>query len=470
MDQEGETMNRLSSLWIRVLVVLFCIFVLGMVIRSQENPQSAIKMRGFAIENMVNSSGDETLQKFIEEHLSSEFQKAFSSEELLEQLRIVRSRCANAANVMWERLDENGIRITFQNEKGVSTLLRFRVESSPPYKIVGMALEESSGTEKKEEQIEPVTWDSLEKRLREEEKAGFSGVVLVVRDEKVVLHEGYGMANKERGIPNTKDTVFAVGSTPIDFTKAAILKMVDLGKFQTSNPITKFLSAVPEDKQSITIEHLMTGQSGLPNFHHIPGQDEDYDLTWIDRETALKRILGKGLLFPPGQGNSHSHSAWGLLSAIVEIVSEMPYKEFLDKYFFKPAGMDRTGLYQDSIGFKEEDVAVGYSPHKVGTINSPQYWGPTSWLVMGSGGMVSNPGDLYKWIQALRSGKFLSAASLEKYWSNGVLAGGNDRGFLCMYTEGPGSLMILCSNSHVSMGDTAAKLGRALARLVMSTE
>jgi CubicO group peptidase (beta-lactamase class C family) len=135
-------------------------------------------------------------------------------------------------------------------------------------------------------------------------------------------------------------------------------------------------------------------------------------------------------------------------------------------FFFIPAGMSGTGLYQDAANFKESDIAVGYSPGKVGKINAPQYWGPTSWLVMGSGGMVSNPGDLLKWIQALRYKKLLSPESLEKYWSHGVLAGGNDRGFLCIYTEGPGSMMILCSNSHTSMNDSASQLGRALARLV----
>ncbi len=461
-------MKFISNPWIRGCVVLLCVCLMGILTGAQEDLRSALKMRGFAIENMVNSAGDEALQKFIDEHFSPEFKAAFSSEDHLEQLRLVRSRCINAANIMWERLDENGIRITFQNEEGRSTLLRFRVQTSPPHQIIGMALEEGTKTEKKEDQVKQMTWDSLEQQLKEEEQEGFSGVLLVVRDDRLVLHKGYGMADQEHEIPNSIKTAFAIGSTPIDFTKAAVLKLSDLGKLQISDPITKFFSGVPEDKQSITIEHLMTGKSGLPNFHHIPGKDEDYDLTWIDRETALKRILGKPLLFSPGEGNQHSHSAWGLLAAVVEIVSEKPYNKFLEEYFFGPAEMDRTGLYQDTSSFKEEEMAIGHPRVRAGNVNTPQNWGPTSWLVMGSGGMVSNPGNLHKWVQALHSGKFLSPESLNKYWSKGVLAGGNDRGFLCMYTEGPGTLMILCSNSHTSMGDRASQLGRALARLVMS--
>jgi CubicO group peptidase (beta-lactamase class C family) len=461
-------MNFVLHPWNKRFLILFCICFVGVLGGAQEDIRSALKLRGFAIENIVNSSDDEALEKFIEVHLSAEFKLAFSREDHLEQLRLIRDRCGNAANIMWEPLDDNGIRIAFQNEEGRSYMLRFRIQTSSPYKIIGMALEEGERFEKKEAQVKPVTWDSLEQRLKEEEQKGFTGVVLIVHNNELILHKGYGMANAESKIPNSLKTAFAIGSTPIDFTKAAILKLSDLKELQISDPITKFFSDVPEDKQSITIEHLMTGQSGLQNFHHIPGEDDDYDLTWIDRDTAVERIFRKALLFPPGEGNQHSHSAWGLLAAVVEIVSKKPYIDFLKETFFDPIGMEKTGLYQDASSYKKENIAVGHPPEREGKTNAPQNWGPTSWLVMGSGGMVSNPGDLHKWVKALRSGKFLTPVSLNKYWSKGVLAGGNDRGFLCIYTEGPDTMMILCSNSHTSMGDRASQLGRALARLVLS--
>jgi CubicO group peptidase (beta-lactamase class C family) len=99
------------------------------------------------------------------------------------------------------------------------------------------------------------------------------------------------MADRERGRPNTTDTIYAIGSVPIDFTKAAILKLAEMGRLRTSDPITKFFAEAPEDKRAVTIDHLMTGRSGLPNFHHDSGMDADPDLTWIDRPTAIRRIL-----------------------------------------------------------------------------------------------------------------------------------------------------------------------------------
>lgn len=152
---------------------------------------------------------------------------------------------------------------------------------------------------------------------------------------------------------------------------------------------------------------------------------------------------------------------------VVEIVSGQTYGDFLEQHLFRPLGTKRTGLYGSSKKVDEAEVAVGYGSASFGEVNSPVYWGETSWLVLGSGGMVSTPGDLYKWVEGIRSGRVLSNAAQKKYWTDGVLAGVNDRGFLCMYTQGPGTLMILCSNSHESMRDRASALGRALARLVL---
>ena len=71
------------------------------------------------------------------------------------------------------------------------------------------------------------------------------------------------------------------------------------------NPLVAAQVTISPDKQDITIDQLMSASSGLPNFHHLPGVDADPDLTWIDRETALKRIFSEPLLFKPGQGRAH---------------------------------------------------------------------------------------------------------------------------------------------------------------------
>src|SRR5262245_27896436 len=105
----------------------------------------------------------------------------------------------------------------------------------------------------------PVTWDTLEARMKWEADHGFAGVVLVARDGDVALHKAYGLANREKQSPMRPDTILAIGSTPIDFTKAGILLLAERGKLNLNDAIGKYFDNVPEDKKAITIRHLMTG-------------------------------------------------------------------------------------------------------------------------------------------------------------------------------------------------------------------
>jgi CubicO group peptidase (beta-lactamase class C family) len=155
-----------------------------------------------------------------------------------------------------------------------------------------------------------------------------------------------------------------------------------------------------------------------------------------------------------------------LLAAIVEIASKQSYGDFLREHFFVPTGMSRTGNHEDAASFQDDQFAVGYEGQSAGQLNIPKYWGKTSWLVMGSGGMQSTPMDLYRWNQAIRGGKTLSPEAAKKYWQGGVLAGGDDRGFFTLYNEGPGDMFIMCSNAHGGPGDGISAVGRRLVELV----
>jgi CubicO group peptidase (beta-lactamase class C family) len=292
----------------------------------------------------------------------------------------------------------------------------------------------------------PVTWDTIAARMQWEANHGFSGVVLVARDGKVVFHKAYGMANREKRLPTRPDTILAIGSTPIDFTRAGILLLAERGKLKLSDPITKYFDQVPPDKRAITIQHLMTGRSGLQNFHDLPG-DRDRNHSWIDRSEAVRRILNQKLLFAPGEGRRHSHSAWGLLAAIIEIVSGQTYPEFTRAHLFKPAGMIDTGFFGER--YLEERMAVGYGPRMDGAVNAPPYWGKTSWLVMGSGGQVSTARDMWRWMQAVHGGKFLAPESVQLYarGAQGILAGGDEYGFQIRYAGNQRWCMIVLSNT-----------------------
>lgn len=420
------------------------------------------QVRGRAIEGMIAATGDASLHAFADEHLAPSYRASLPEDSLFARLRAIRAACREFGGVLYRRLDGGGTRIEFLMDGGRRTPLVFRIEDAPPNRITALELgatETSPGA-----QVAPITWATLEARLGEEAANGFDGTVLVAHDGKVVVHRGYGMADRERHRPNGLNTIFGIGSVPIDFTRAAVLKLAETGRLSLSDSLPQLLPDVPADKRGITIEQLMSGRSGLANFHDVRGVDADPDLSWIDRDTAIRRILGQPLLFAPGTDRAHSHSAWVLLAAIVERVAKQPYAEFLRTQFFVPAGMTRTGQHEEVQQYADDEFAVGYGQQS-STPNIPKHWGRTSWLVMGSGGMVSTPGDLNRWLAAMRAGKLLSPESQKRFWTHGVLAGGDMHGYTCVYTEGPGDWFVLCSNDAPQRGH-ADGIARALATLV----
>ncbi len=344
-------------------------------------------------------------------------------------------------------------------------MLHCTMQTEAPHKILNLTIESEE-----EPESEGLTWDTLGARLDAEAAQGFTGVVLVVRDGEVVVERGFGLANRSESFPVTPGTVFAIGSAPIDFTFVGILMLQEQGKLSLDDPITEYFDKVPDDKRSITLEHLMTGRSGLRNFHDIPS-DRDPDHHWISRDEAIKRIFAGDLLFEPGASREHSHSAWGVLAAVIEIVSEQTYQEFTSERIFKPLGMASTGFHGDNI--PEERTAIGYGMRTDGSTNAPPFWGEVSWLVMGSGGQVSTAGDMARFIEAATSGGLLGEDNTRRFTraSRGLLNGGNAYGFEIYYTYAPDTYMVLLANAvDVNTRRPVAQLARDIGDLVLASQ
>ncbi|THH40402.1 serine hydrolase domain-containing protein [Neolewinella litorea] len=294
---------------------------------------------------------------------------------------------------------------------------------------------------------------------------GMAGLLYVESDGEVLIEQPFGMANESLGVANDTATIFAIGSRPIDFTVAAILLLDQRGELSLDDTLGVHLQGVPVAKRDITLRHLMTGRSGLPDFFHNES-DWDADLQWIGRDEALRRLLDQPLIFPPGTGRAHSHGAYGMLAAIVELVSGQSYMNFLGENFFTPAGMTRTGEYGDRQGFSMQDFAVGGGPQFVGLPNIPPNWGPTSWLIKGSGGMYSTLGDLRRFYALVRGDRVFDEEHSRRFRGSSVEVDGSMRGFeLFSVSEPPGGQVYLFLNRP---GDQAErrKIFRGLEGLV----
>jgi CubicO group peptidase (beta-lactamase class C family) len=247
----------------------------------------------------------------------------------------------------------------------------------------------------------------FEEYLSAAAKQGFTGSALVAKDGKVIFSKGCGMANDEWDVPNTPQTKFRLGSITKQFTAASILLLQERGKLSVQDPICKFFDNCPDAWKEITIHHLLTHTSGIPNFTSF-GDYEKTAMIPATIESLVGRFKDKPLDFKPGEKMSYSNSGYVALGYIIEKVAGESYESFLQKNIFGPLKMSDTGY--DSHGAILKNRATGYSSKDGKRVNS-EYLDMT--IPHAAGALYSTVEDLFKWNEALFSDKLLSAKSRE---------------------------------------------------------
>lgn len=181
---------------------------------------------------------------------------------------------------------------------------------------------------------------------------GFSGTALVAKDDQILLHKGYGLADVQSGIPNATRTVYDIASIAKQFTATAILKLEAQGKLKTSDQLSKYLPGAPADKKDIILHHLLTHTSGLQ--FECAGADK------MNREQFIICNLESKLNAEPGKQYAYSNAGYGLLAAIIELVSGQSYEVYLREQLFKPAGTESTAFNGEEGKWRREIIARGY--------------------------------------------------------------------------------------------------------------
>ena len=236
----------------------------------------------------------------------------------------------------------------------------------------------------------------------------FMGTVLVARGDTVVMSKAYGSANLEWKIPNTTTTKFRLGSVTKQFTAASILLLEERGKLSIADPVSKYLSNAPAAWEKITLHHLLTHTSGVPNFTNFPAY-RTFQLSTTTPDKTIALFRDKPLDFAPGEKWNYSNSGYILLGAIIEKVSGVSYERFVTDNIFTPLGMKDSGY--DSNSRIIERRATGYAPSPNGPVNS----GFIDMSVPhGAGALYSTTEDLLRWQRGLIGHKVISAASLQK--------------------------------------------------------
>lgn len=192
----------------------------------------------------------------------------------------------------------------------------------------------------------------------------------------------------------------------------------------------------------ITIHHLLSSASGIPDYTELPEYSTRSKLT---AEIIIEWLKKKPLQFEPGKRTEKSNSNFVFLAKIVEAVSGMDIEEYYDRMIFKPAGLEHTGVCRNEDVIP--DKACGYSYSGEGVVRAEYYEMSGAY---GSGFLYSNAEDLLKWVKALYEGNVISRNSYDRMITpNGFLwYTGAATGYGCFVKGDPTEEVFMDGNIH----------------------
>src|SRR5262249_10815599 len=150
------------------------------------------------------------------------------------------------------------------------------------------------------------------------------------------FQKAYGLADRDKKIPNDLNTRFRLGSMNKMFTSVAIAQLVQQGKMSYNDTVAKLLPDYPDKDiaAKIAVHQLLTHTSGLGDFFGPEFREKKDTLHGLN--DYLKLFAGKPLKFEPGKGWAYSNAGMIVAGLIVERVSGQNYYDYVREHIFKP--------------------------------------------------------------------------------------------------------------------------------------
>jgi CubicO group peptidase (beta-lactamase class C family) len=248
--------------------------------------------------------------------------------------------------------------------------------------------------------------------------------VAVLRGDTVLLARGYGFANVEHRVPASDSTIYQSGSVGKQFTAAAVVMLSQDGRLGLDDPIVRHLPEGGRTWQGVTVRHLLTHTSGIPDY-----TDSTLDYRAAYTEDELVRLAASlPVTFRPGERWSYSNTGYLLLGAIIRRVTGRFYGDFLGERIFRPVGMRTARVISESDIVPNR--AAGYQ--LVGGELRNQDWVSPELNTTADGSLYLSVRDLAAWAVALDHGDVPGRSVLETSWEPVRL----DRGGLYPYGYG----------------------------------
>lgn len=246
--------------------------------------------------------------------------------------------------------------------------------------------------------------------------------VMILDAERVLEHDAVGFADIAARRPMARDSVFWIASTGKVFAGTAIMLLVEEGRVSLDAPVATYLpgfdppvALTPEDPANtetrpaarpVTVRMLLNHSSGM--YSGSPADSPTLDALPLPERIASYATL---LQFDPGITFWYGNADINTAGRIVELVSDMPYEQFLRTRLFEPLGMGETGFCPTEAQL--DRLPTAYTLQQGGTALEPLPQIPfmryplsdcANRYVVPAGGMFSTAHDLGRFARLLLNG------------------------------------------------------------------
>ncbi|UBM57600.1 beta-lactamase family protein [Marinilongibacter aquaticus] len=248
----------------------------------------------------------------------------------------------------------------------------------------------------------------LKELILSKAKHGFNGNALVAQSGIVLLDTAIGMASFEDKIPLDRHSSFQLASISKTFTAVSILQLVEKGKLSLDLTVQEYFPEFPYP--GVTIRSLLSHRSGLPYYEYNFEQKARGEHVFPDNQLLMQwfaladpKLKAFNL---PDHYFSYNNTNFAILAAIVEKVTNEDFGHYLKKHIFQPLGMEESFVAR---GLNESSLHRTYGYQRGRRVPFDTFDN-----ILGDKGVFSSTHDLFKWYQALATGKVVSRDLLKE--------------------------------------------------------
>lgn len=238
---------------------------------------------------------------------------------------------------------------------------------------------------------------------------GIPGLALaIIKGDQVLHRKNYGFANLEHQVPVSDASIFRVYSLTKPIISVGVFQLIEDGKLNLDDKISKYVPSLPSEWMNIQIKHLLTHSSGLPDMSSIPGFQ---DLTEAEAKT---KVFAQKTKFKPGEKYDYNQTNFWLLKKVIETVSNTSLEDHIIPNQFTNAP-DTAFFSVDSRDIIMNRVTA-YFPFTKGTITIDHPYAQEDYAYAMNGLNITLDAFI-EWDKRSRADQFLSPETKQKMWT-----------------------------------------------------